>query len=42
MRKVTKGLKDGDRVIRIGLQLPEAPVAPADRTGTKTAMRWPK
>ena len=40
MRKVTKGLKTGDRVIRIGLQnvRPEAPVSPAQtENGTKTA-----
>ena len=40
MRKVTKGLKTGDRVIRIGLQnvRPEAPVAPVkSETETKTA-----
>ena len=40
MRKVTKGLKQNDRVIRIGLQnvRPETPVAPAKiGTETKTA-----
>lgn len=40
MRKVLKGLKPGDSVIRIGLQnvRPEAPVAPAQTdTETKTA-----
>jgi hypothetical protein len=40
MRKIVKGLKAGDRVIRIGLQnvRPEAPVAPApEETASKTA-----
>lgn len=40
MRKITKGLKLGDKVIRIGLQnvRPEAPVAPAqEETAAKTA-----